>query len=85
MGRWLRSDLGIRDPLISPHHSWRHRFIGACRRVVMPLEVRSAITGHSAKMDESAGYGDSMETFVQVVAGYMARVPCPAPPRGPTC
>jgi hypothetical protein len=33
----------------------------------MPLvEVRSAITGHSAKMDESAG--DSMGTFVQVVA-----------------
>ena len=35
-----------------------HWFIGACRKIVMPIEVRSAITGHSAKMDESAAYGD---------------------------
>jgi integrase len=77
VGRWLRTDLGITDPLISPNHSWRHWFIGACRRVVMPIEVRSAITGHSAKMDESAGYGDRMGTFVQVVAAYMAKVACP--------
>jgi len=81
VGRWLRSNLGIKDPLISPNHSWRHWFIGACRGVVMPLEVRSAITGHSAKMDESAGYGDSMGTFVQVVARYIAMVPCPVSER----
>jgi integrase len=80
VARWLRSELGIVDPLISPNHSWRHWFIGACRRVVMPVEVRSAITGHSAKMDESAAYGDRMGTFVQVVAGYLAKVACPAPP-----
>ena len=43
----------------------------------MPIEVRSAITGHSAKMDESAAYGDGMGTFVQVVAGYMAKVRAP--------
>ena len=77
VARWLRGDLGITDKLISPNHSWRHWFIGACRRVVMPLEVRSAITGHSAKMDESAAYGDGMGTFVQVVAGYLARVKAP--------
>ena len=77
IGRWLRSDLGMTDALISPNHSWRHWFIGACRRVVMPVEVRSAITGHSARMDESAGYGDGMGTFTQVVAGYMAKVVCP--------
>ena len=77
VARWLRRDLDITDPLISPNHSWRHWFIGACRRVVMPLEVRSAITGHSAKIDESAGYGANMGTFVQVVAGYLAKVPCP--------
>jgi integrase len=80
VARWLRSELGIVDPLISPNHSWRHWFISACRRVVMPVEVRSAITGHSAKMDESAGYGDRMGTFVQVVAKHLARVPCPVPP-----
>jgi integrase len=82
IARWLRADLGIEDALISPSHSWRHWFIGACRRVVMPLEVRSAITGHSAKMDESAGYGDGMGTFVQVVAGYMAKVACPVGQEG---
>jgi hypothetical protein len=46
-------------------------------RVVMPVEVRSAITGHSAKMDESAGYGEGMGTFVQVVAAHLAKVECP--------
>jgi hypothetical protein len=45
--------------------SWRHYFIDAYRRVVMRLEVRSAITGHSARMDESAGYKDGMATFAQ--------------------
>jgi integrase len=82
VSRWLRSSLGMKDPRISPNHSWRHWFIGACRGVVMPLEVRSAITGHSAKMDESASYGDSMGTFVQVVAGYLAKVPPPLAMRG---
>jgi hypothetical protein len=46
----------------------------------MPVEVRSAITGHSAKMDESAGYGDRMGTFIQVVADYLAKVACPVAP-----
>jgi integrase len=77
VSRWLRATLGITDPLISPNHSWRHWFIGACRKIVMPIEVRSAITGHSAKMDESAGYGDGMGTFVEVVAGYLAKVQAP--------
>jgi hypothetical protein len=31
----------------------------------MRLEVRSAITGHSARMDESAGYKDGMASFAQ--------------------
>jgi hypothetical protein len=43
----------------------------------MPIEIRSAITGHSAKMDESAAYGAGMGTFVQVVAGYLAKVRSP--------
>jgi integrase len=79
VNRWLRSELGITDPNVSPNHSWRHWFIGACRRVLMPAEVRSAITGHSARLDESAGYGDGMATLVQVLAAYIAKVPCPVP------
>ena len=43
----------------------------------MPLEVRSAITGHSAKMDESAGYGDGMTTFIRVLAAHISKVRCP--------
>jgi integrase len=77
VSRWLRATLRITDPLISPNHSWRHWFIGACRKIVMPIEVRSAITGHSAKMDESPAYGDGMGTFVEVVAGYLSKVQAP--------
>lgn len=80
MGYWLRTDLGLTDPLLSPDHSWRHWLTGAARRVAMPIEVRSAITGHSAKLDESAGYGDGMKTFVAVLAEYLAKVPAPLPP-----
>jgi integrase len=76
VGRWVRS-LGITDPRISPNHSWRHWFIGSCRRVAMHVEVRSALTGHSARMDESAGYGDEMKSFTQVLADAIAKVPCP--------
>jgi hypothetical protein len=46
----------------------------------MPLKVRSVITGHSAKMDKTAAYGDRMGTFVQVVAGHLAKVKCPLAP-----
>jgi integrase len=80
--RWLRKELGMVDPRISPNHSWRHWFVGACRSVVIPLEVRSAITGHSAKLDESAGYGDGMTTFIRVLASHIAKVPCPVEPLG---
>ena len=84
VARWLRDELGIADdPRISPNHSWRHWFIGAARSVVMPVEVRSAITGHSARLDESAGYGEAMGTFVQVVASYLAKVRCPLSPTAP--
>lgn len=80
LGYWTRRKVGIEDPRISPAHSWRHWFIGACRRVVMPQEVRSAITGHSAKADESAGYGDGMKTLTAVMAEYVAKVvPPPIP------
>jgi integrase len=82
LSRWMKADLNITDPRISPNHSWRHYFVGACRRVSMHPEVRSALTGHSAKMDESAAYGDSMKAFIHVLAENMAKVPCPIPPLG---
>lgn len=77
LSRWQRKVPGLDDARISPAHSFRHWFIGACRRIVMPVEVRSAITGHSAKMDESAGYGDGMQTMTQVLAEWMAKVGAP--------
>ena len=46
----------------------------------MHVEVRSALTGHSAKLDESAGYGDGMKTMMQVLADAIVRVPCPVSP-----
>ena len=79
MGHWLRKSLDLTDPLISPDHSWRHWLTGAARRVAMPIEIRSAITGHSAKLDESAGYGDGMKTFVAVLAEHLAKIPAPLP------
>lgn len=80
VGHWLRKSLGITDDLISPAHSFRHWFIGAARRVSIPVEVRSAITGHSARLDESAGYGDGMKTLVAVLAEHMGKVRPPTPP-----
>ena len=83
VARWLRSDrVGITDKRISPAHSWRHWFITAARRALLAVEVRSAITGHSARLDESAGYGDGMGTLVHVLAEAMAKVVPPLPPLG---
>ena len=76
VGRWLR-DLGITDERISPNHSWRHFFVDACRAVAMPQEIRSALTGHSGRVDESAGYGDGMKALVQVMAEHLARIVAP--------
>jgi integrase len=82
ISRWLKQDLNIRDERLSPNHSWRHYFIEACRRVGMNQEVRSALTGHSARMDESAGYGDAIKTFVHLLADNLAKVMSPVPPLG---
>jgi integrase len=75
--RWIRGGVGITDPSISPNHSWRHWFVQAARAVVMPTEIRSAITGHSGKVDESACYGEGMRALVVVMAEHLERV---APP-----
>ena len=74
IGRWLRETVGVDDERISPSHSWRHYFIDRCREVLMPPEIRSALTGHSGKVDESAGYGDGMRSLVVVMAEHLGRV-----------
>ena len=79
MGRWLRG-IGLADPLISPDHSWRHWWIDAARQTLMHPEVRSALTGHSARMDESAGYGAGMGSFIRLLADAIAKVRPPIPP-----
>ena len=80
LARWLREEIKITDKGISPNHSWRHYFIQACRGVQMNPEVRSALTGHSAKLDESSQYGAGMGSFVRVLYEALALVPSPVPP-----
>jgi hypothetical protein len=41
----------------------------------MNPEVRSAMTGHSARRDESAHYGSGMGSFVKVLAENIAMIP----------
>ena len=77
VSKWLKGTVGITDERVSPSHSWRHWFIDRCREVVMPGEIRSAITGHSGKVDESAGYGDGMRSLVVVMGEHLAKVRCP--------
>jgi integrase len=74
VSRWLRDTVGLADAMLSPNHSWRHWFITAARRVSMNAEIRSAITGHSAKADESAGYGEAVGSFVTLMAENLAKV-----------
>ena len=77
MGLWLRKSLALTDAAISPAHSFRHWFIGAGRRAGIPLEAGSAMTGHSVRVNESAGYGDSLKSMHAILAAHLARIPCP--------
>ncbi len=56
IGRWVRS-LGIKDPRISPSHSWRHQFKTLARRHDLALDLVDAMTGH-AQRTVAAGYGE---------------------------
>lgn len=82
VSQWLKKDLKITDKRISPNHSWRHFFISACRSVEMNPEVRSALTGHSAKIDESDDYGEEMKTFLRLLAANVAKLRSPITPLG---
>lgn len=83
LSRWLKAELKITDPRISPSHSWRHWFTEACRRTRMHPEIRSALTGHSARLDESAGYGAGAGSFIGLLAEAIAKIepPVPSPAR----
>lgn len=80
ISRWLRATLKVTDPRISPNHSWRHWFTDACRRTSMNLEVRSALTGHSAGLDESASYGAGAGSFAVLLLEAISKVVPPVPP-----
>lgn len=82
ISRWLKVDLQITDDKVRPNHSWRHWFMDACRRAQMSQEARSTLTGHSAKLDESAGYGVGMRSFVTILSDAIATVQCPVEPLG---
>ena len=46
----------------------------------MPHEVRFALTGHSAKLDESAGYGEGVGSTMAVMASHLAKAKAPVAP-----
>ena len=48
IARWVRS-LGLKDPRISPNHSWRHRLRTLGRRHGLAIDILDAITGHQRK------------------------------------
>ncbi len=49
LAEWVRTDLGITDPGVSPNHAWRHTFKTRARESGMQDTVSDAITGHAAK------------------------------------
>ncbi len=56
LGRWVRS-LGLKDPRLSPNHSWRQRLKTLARRYGLALDIVDAITGHRRKT-VADGYGE---------------------------
>ena len=57
IGRWVRA-LGIKDPRVSPNHSWRHRLRTLGRRYGLAVDILDAITGHrrAAVADTYGGF-----------------------------
>ena len=48
IGRFVRQ-LGLKDPRISPSHSWRHRIKTLGRKYGLAPDMLNAITGHGTK------------------------------------
>jgi integrase len=56
VGTWVRDDVGIKDPELSPNHAWRHSFKAVAFRCDMPEKVIDAIVGHTPA-SVGRGYG----------------------------
>lgn len=48
IGRFVRQ-LGLKDPRLSPSHSWRHRIKTLGRKHGLAQDIQNAITGHGSK------------------------------------
>jgi integrase len=48
IGRFVRK-LGLKDPRLSPSHSWRHRIKTSGRKYGLAPDILNAITGHGSK------------------------------------
>ncbi|TNM65067.1 hypothetical protein [Aliirhizobium smilacinae] len=57
LAEWVRNDVEVTDPNISPNHAWRHTFKRQAARVNMEKRFRFAFCGH-----ESDDVGDIYET-----------------------
>lgn len=77
VGEWMRTTLQLSDPGLAPNHSWRHWFIDACRAAEISPEIRSALTGHAARIDESSNYGRGTGTLLVLLARSIAKVKLP--------
>jgi integrase len=49
LAEWVRKDVGIADPNVSPNHGWRHRFKTQALAVGIPERVADALQGHAPK------------------------------------
>jgi integrase len=57
LAEWVRKDVGVTDPGISPNHAWRHTFKRIAARAGMERRFRFAFCGH-----EDGDVGDQYET-----------------------
>lgn len=57
LAEWVRKDVGVTDPDISPNHAWRHTFKRQAARTGVERRFRFAFCGH-----ESDEVGDIYET-----------------------
>ncbi len=57
LAEWVRQDVGVTDPDISPNHAWRHTFKRIAARAGMERRFRFAFCGH-----EDGDVGDQYET-----------------------
>jgi integrase len=78
-GRWVREDLGIKDPRIQPAHAFRHLFKSLCRDAGITQETHDALTGHSVA-GEGAEYGEKVGLEMRAEAIKLIPLPeglCP--------